>query len=110
MVKPRGRKKSSAGMGKRKVDERVSGHSPTLATIRMVQDTLKDMPGSVMKISELKRALPRKVNHNTLMVVIDYLEECNRIAVGWRGVCWIHNDSPKIRKVIEDARKKGNVF
>ena len=78
-------------------------HSPTLDTILMVEDTLKNMPGSVMKISELKRALPRKVNHNTLMKVIDYLDESNKIAVGRKGICWLVNDSPKFRKALKNS-------
>ena len=78
-------------------------HSPTLTTIRMVEGVLKNMPGSDMKISELKRALPRKVNHNTLMAVIDYLDECNRIYVGRKGITWLVNDSPKFRKALKNA-------
>jgi hypothetical protein len=103
---------NKAGKPAKKVQAgaKEEGHSPTLATIRMVEDTLKNMPGSVMKISELKRALPRKVNHNTLMKVIDYLDESNKIAFGWRGICWIQNDSPKLKKAIDDAIKNGRVL
>lgn len=99
----KGTKRKSAGMKSVK-------HSPTLRTIRMVEKALIDMPGSVMKISELKRALPRKVNHNTLMEVIDYLEECNRIYVGRKGITWLVNNSPKMRRALQDAREKGRVF
>lgn len=78
-------------------------HSPTLRTIKMVEKALRDMPGSVMKISELKRALPRKVNHNTLMEVIDYLDGCNRIYVGRKGITWLVNDSPQMRKALKNS-------
>lgn len=78
-------------------------HSPTLRTIRMVEKALQDMPNSAMTIPELKRALPRKVNHNTLMQVLDYLDKCNRIVIGINGITWIVNDSPKLAKAIAEG-------
>jgi len=78
-------------------------HSPTLNTILMVEETLKNMPDSVMKISELKRALPRKVNHNTLVKIVDYLDSANRIYVGRKGIVWLVNEDPKFRKMIKEA-------
>jgi hypothetical protein len=65
--------------------------SPTLNTIFMVENTLKNSPTSVVTVAELKKMLPRQVNHNTLMVILDYLEQSNKIAVGLKGVTWIHN-------------------
>ena len=67
--------------------------SPTLNTILMVEDTLKNSPDSVVTVAELKKLLPRQVNHNTLMVILDYLEQSNKIAVGIKGITWIHSRS-----------------
>ena len=53
-------------------------HSPTLNTVIMVENTLKNMNESVIKIAELKRRLPRQVNHNTLKVILEYLEKSNK--------------------------------
>ena len=75
-------------------------HFPTLNTVLMVEDTLKNMDESVISIAELKRKLPRQVNHNTLMLILQYLEESNKIAVTLRGITWIHNTNPKLRKAI----------
>ncbi len=75
-------------------------HSPTLNTVLMVETVLKKMEGSVMKIAELKRKLPRQVNHNTLMIVLDYLEKSGKILVGLKGITWIYNPSEKLRKAI----------
>jgi len=75
-------------------------HSPTLNTVLMVEDVLKKMEGSVMKIAELKRKLPKQVNHSTLMIVLDYLEKSSKILVGLKGITWIYNPSEKLRKAI----------
>jgi len=66
----------------------------------MVEGALKGMSGSVISVAELKRRLPRQVNHYTLMVVLEYLEESNKIAVSLKGITWIHNPNPKLRKAI----------
>lgn len=75
-------------------------HAPTLNTVLMVEKALKEMDGSVITIAELKRRLPKQVNHNTLMVILEYLEESNKILVSLKGITWIHNPSPKLRKAI----------
>ena len=71
--------------------------SPTLNTILMVEDTIQNSPNSVITIAELKRALPKQVNHNTLMTILEYLEKSNKIAVGLRGITWIKNDNKNLR-------------
>ena len=73
--------------------------SPTLNTILMVEDTIKNSPNSAITIAELKRALPKQVNHNTLMIILEYLEKSNKIAVGLRGITWIKNDNNNLRNV-----------
>lgn len=77
--------------------------SPRLATIKMVEQALIDMPGSVMTVPELKRALPRQVNHNTLKEILEYLQESNKIVMSVKGITWIVNDSPKMKKLIENS-------
>jgi exosome complex RNA-binding protein Rrp4 len=74
--------------------------SPTLNTILMVEDTLQNSPDSVVTVAELKKMLPRQINHNTLMVILDYLEQSNKIAVGIRGITWIHSRNENLRKSV----------
>ena len=74
--------------------------SPTLNTILMVEDTLKNSPDSVVTVAELKKMLPRQVNHNTLMVILDYLEQGNKIVVGLKGITWIHSRNENLRKAV----------
>ena len=75
-------------------------HSPTLNTILMVENILTNMDESTITIAELKRRLPKQVNHNTLKIILEYLEESNKIAVSLRGITWIHNTNPNLRKAI----------
>lgn len=72
--------------------------SPTLNTILMVENSLKNSPDSVVTVADLKKMLPRQVNHNTLMVILDYLEQSNKIVVGLKGITWIHNRNERLRK------------
>ena len=75
-------------------------HAPTLNTIIMVENTLKNMEDSVVTIAELKRQLEKQVNHNTLKVILEYLEESNKIAVSLKGITWIHNTNANLKKAI----------
>ena len=75
-------------------------HWPTLNTVIMVENVLKNMNESVINVAELKRILPKQVNHNTLMVILQYLEESNKIIFTLKGISWIHNSNPNLRKAI----------
>lgn len=79
---------------------KLSLHSPTLNTVIMVEETLKNMNESIITIAELKRRLPKQVNHITLMVILDYLEKSNKIAVTLRGLTWIENNNQNLKKAI----------
>ena len=75
-------------------------HSPTLNTIFMVEDVIKNADESIVSVAYIKKNLPRQVNHNTLMQILEYLEESNKIAVSLKGITWIHNNNPNLRKAI----------
>ena len=66
----------------------------------MVENTLKNIDESVVTVAELKRKLPKQVNHNTLKVILEYLEDSNKIAVTMKGITWIHNTNPNLRRAI----------
>lgn len=83
--------------------ECTRAHSPTLNTILMVEDALRRSEYGTTTIAELKRLLPRQVNHNTLMAVLDYLDKSNKIYFGAKGITWIYNTSPKLRKAIAEG-------
>ena len=78
---------------------------PTLNTLLMVEQALKDVGESVITVAELKRRLPKQVNHNTLRQILEYLEDSNKIAVTLRGITWIHNSHPKLRRAIAQGHE-----
>jgi hypothetical protein len=75
-------------------------HSPTLNTVIMVEDTLKDAK-QIIKISELKRRLPRKVMHQTLMHILDYLQKSGKILITTKGVLWTYATHDELKKLKE---------
>lgn len=75
-------------------------HAPTLNTVIMVEGTLAKAKQSVVTVAELKRMLPKQVNHNTLKAILIYLEESNKIAVSINGITWIHNTNPRLKSAI----------
>ena len=78
-------------------------HSPTLRTVLMVEDSLRNQDGPV-SIEALKRALPRKVMDQSLRIILSYLENKGSIIMGPKGISWIANDSPKFLKMIKKAK------
>ena len=78
-------------------------HWPTLNTVIMVENVLRKAEGSVITVAEIKRRLPKQVNHNTLMTILYYLEESNKIAGSLKGITWIFNRNPKLRKAIAEG-------
>lgn len=78
-------------------------HLPNLSTVIMVENVLREMKESVISVPELKKRLPKQVNHNTLKTILEYLEESNKIAVTMKGITWIHNPNAKLRKAIAEG-------
>jgi len=75
-------------------------HWPTLNTVIMVEDALKKSNESIISVAELKRKLPRQVNHITLIIILEYLERSNKIAVTLKGITWIENNNPNLKRAI----------
>jgi hypothetical protein len=75
-------------------------HSPTLNTVLMVEETLKEA-GEVITSAELKRRLPKKVMHQTLMKILDYLQLSGKIIIGTKGVLWVYTPRKELNELIE---------
>ena len=84
-------------------EQKKPAHWPTLNTVIMIEETLKNMNESVISVAELKRRLPRQVNHNTLMLILQYLEKSNKIAVTLKGITRIHNINPNLKRAIAEG-------
>jgi len=74
-------------------------HYPNLKTVLMVETALKEAEQALTR-EELKKRLPAQVMHQTLNVILEYLEQRGLILDGHKGILWTHNDSPKLREAI----------
>ena len=77
-------------------------HYPSLKTVLMIEDTLKKQNNLVTR-EKLKEKLPKKIMHQTLNVVLSYLEASGKILDGRKGILWIYNPSPKLDKAIKQG-------
>ena len=65
--------------------------SPTLDTVLMVEKTI-DKYGGDYNRTELWKKLPKKVMWQTYLVVLDYLQDINKIAIDKMGkIAYIWN-------------------
>ena len=78
-------------------------HSPTLDTVQMVEETVREAKGTI-GVAELKRRLPRQVNHNTLKTVLTYLQESGKIEFTPDGVVWIFLPREDLAAILRKGR------
>lgn len=79
-------------------------HSPTLDTVQMVEETIKKVK-QVISVADIKRKLPRKVNHNTLKVILKYLQTSGKIEFTPDGVVWIFMPREDIAAILSKGRR-----
>lgn len=77
-------------------------HSPTLNTVLMVEHVLRQA-NEPIKLAELKVLLPRKIMHQTLLHILDYLQASGKIVIGTKGILWIFAE----RKELEALMRRG---
>jgi len=77
-------------------------HYPSLKTVLMIEKVLKKA-NTLMSREQLKEKLPTKIMHQTLNVVLKYLENSGKILDGRKGILWIYNPSPKLDKAIKQG-------
>lgn len=73
-------------------------HSPTLNTVIMIERVLQEAK-EIIKVSELKRRLPKQVMHSTLMQILDYLQESGKVLITTKGVVWIYRPPAELEKL-----------
>jgi len=59
--------------------------SPTLDTVLMVEETIDKYSGEFNR-TELWKLLPKKVMWQTYLIILDYLQSINKIAIGSNGI------------------------
>ncbi|MCX6708316.1 MAG: hypothetical protein NTW67_01535 [Candidatus Woesearchaeota archaeon] len=77
-------------------------HYPNLKTVLMVEEVLKKANAPLSR-EELKQKLDKQVMHQTLNVILKYLEESGKIIDGRKGIVWIYNPSPKLDRAIQEG-------
>lgn len=77
-------------------------HYPNLKTVLSVEKVLKDS-NNLMNREQIKNKLPKKIMHQTLNVILKYLEDSGKILDGRKGILWIYNPSQKIDKAINEG-------
>ena len=76
---------------------------PNLSTVLMVEDFLKKNRDMPIKISELKKRLPKQVMHQTLKIILEYLFKSGKIIYGPKGMQWIYSEPEHLKKMMENA-------
>ncbi|MCX6742504.1 MAG: hypothetical protein NTX24_05030 [Candidatus Pacearchaeota archaeon] len=78
-------------------------HWPTLNTILMVEKILEKNRDISMKVSDLKKKLPKQIMHSTLKIILMYLFQSGKIIYGPGGVQWIYTEQERLKKMMHNA-------
>jgi len=79
-------------------------HYPSLKNILLIEEILKEQTCALRR-EELKRLMPRKIMHQTLNVILVYLEESGKISDNEKGIKWIFRTDENLKKIIEKDHK-----
>ena len=77
-------------------------HYPTLRTVMMVEEELRRADAVISK-NELKRRLPVKIMHQTLSLILEYLESSGKIMIGSKGISWLQRENERLRDMLKRA-------
>ena len=78
------------------------GHEPTLATIRMVENTIRKSTNYPTK-KALWQSLPRQVQYQTFKRIIDYLQESNKIILNDHEIVWVFVDNARLKRALHKS-------
>ena len=88
---------------KRFMEKNIFARSPTLDTVLMIEQTIDQYSGEYNK-TQLWKKLPKKVMWQTYLVVINYLENINKIAIDREGkIAYIWN--PELAKKLRMRKR-----
>lgn len=65
----------------------------------MVEEVLKKSTRLLTR-EQIKKKLKTQIMHQTLNVILEYLERSGKIIDGRKGILWTYNPSPKLEKAI----------
>ena len=64
---------------------------------------LKQHSDVPIKMSELRKKLPKQVMYPTLKIILDYLWKSGKIMFGPKGVQWIYSEPEHLKKMMKGA-------
>lgn len=79
-------------------------HYPNLKTVLMVERALREAETMITR-EELKQKMPKQIMHQTLNIILNYLEKRGMIIDSHKGILWIYNPSQKLKKAIQSGRE-----
>ncbi|MEX2017207.1 MAG: hypothetical protein WD876_01930 [Candidatus Pacearchaeota archaeon] len=79
-------------------------HYPNLKTVLMIENVLRNADTMITR-EDLKKRLPKGIMHQTLNIILNYMEERGLILDSHKGILWIHNPNPKLKKAIAEGRE-----
>ncbi len=77
-------------------------HYPTLRTVLIVENILRKADTIISK-AELERRLPTQIMHQTLKLILEYLENSGKIIITEKGISWIYNENQKLKRMLEES-------
>jgi hypothetical protein len=79
-------------------------HYPQLDTILMVEDSIQKMEDYPTRM-QLWNFLPKKVQYQTFKLILEYLENSNKIMFQGDKIVWIFYNNKKLNELISGAVK-----
>ena len=76
---------------------------PNLNTVLMIEKFLKEHRDMPLKISILKKQIPKQIMHQTLMIILEYLWKSGKIIYGPKGIQWIYSEPEHLKKMLEGS-------
>jgi hypothetical protein len=81
-----------------------SRHMPQLDTILMVEETIRKNEVFETK-NRLWRSLPKTMQYGTLLTILNYLQNSNKIVIEKDGtIIWTFVDTPEARKSLKQSK------
>ena len=77
-------------------------HYPKLDSILRVEKAIQESEDYPTRM-ELWRSLPKQMQYQTFMLILDYLEKSNKIMFEKDKIIWIFANNKKLNKLIQGA-------
>mgnify|MGYP001610072721 CR=1 FL=1 len=77
-------------------------HYPTLKTVLLVEEILKDAKVPLSRYEIMKRA-KNKIMRQTLNTIIEYMEKRGMVMDSKKGIIWTYTPPTKMKKLLKES-------